>query len=107
MYRQGDVLVLSTNEKIPAGLKEIEREDGAAVLAHGEATGHKHQIKERHATLFDGGGAGGVGGVAWLALDADAKLVHEEHSTIDLPAGSYKVIRQREYHPVELRNVAD
>lgn len=34
-------------------------------------------------------------------------LEHEEHSTIVIPPGNYQVIRQREYHPLEIRQVSD
>jgi hypothetical protein len=34
-----------------------------------------------------------------LAIKPGAKLVHEEHGTIMLPEGFYKVIQQREYVP--------
>ena len=35
------------------------------------------------------------------------ELVHDEHDTLTIAPGAYKVIRQREYHPEEIRNVAD
>jgi len=36
-----------------------------------------------------------------------ALLKHDEHSTQAVPAGNYRNIRQREYSPEEIRNVAD
>ena len=36
-----------------------------------------------------------------------AAVTHDEHATIMLPPGAYRVIRQREYAPEEVRYVAD
>ncbi|MGH9523996.1 MAG: hypothetical protein ACRD3E_15850 [Terriglobales bacterium] len=35
------------------------------------------------------------------------RIVHEEHAPIVLPPGDYEIVRQREYSPEEIRNVAD
>lgn len=101
IYRQGDVLITAC-EEIPAGAAEIEREGGRIVLAHGEATGHAHAIREPDARLLTQDGR------VFLDLSAGpAVVVHEEHAPIELPAGSYRVIRQREYQPDAIRIVAD
>jgi hypothetical protein len=108
ILRQGDVLLIPTT-KAPAVGKEIPREAGRIVLAHGEVTGHSHAIPYRHAKLFnfkdsrnedrllrvDDGGGG------------SAKLVHEEHGTIDLPAGDYVIRIQIEWNDEEARRVED
>ena len=36
-----------------------------------------------------------------------ARVVHEEHGAITVPAGLYRVVRQREYVPGAYRYVAD
>lgn len=100
-YRQGDVLVERV-ERLPDGLKPVEREQGRVVLAHGEVTGHAHAIKNRIAKFF-----GTEKGERFLSLEKPCDLVHEEHSTIALPAGNYRVSIQREYTPEAIRNVAD
>lgn len=96
--RQGDVLL----QRISALPEEAERvkAKGPIVLALGEATGHKHQIK--------------TGAVAYewqgdmlIEVKKEAALVHEEHSTITLEAGIYQRIIQREYSPQAIRNVND
>lgn len=102
MYRQGDVFVKKIGEVDLTNAKEVERENGAIVLAHGEATGHRHAIKSPHANLFDIGGNERV-----LIVKREVKLEHEEHKTIPFPPGIYKVKRQREYHPEKIRYVAD
>ncbi len=102
-YRQGDVLIQRI-AKLPAGLKPVAREHGRIVLAHGEVTGHAHAIAEPEADLY----AGDAAGVTYLEVRAAmAALQHEEHSTINLGPGAYRVIRQREYSPEAIRNVAD
>lgn len=86
-YRHGDLLIVRVDE-IPEGAKRVK----SKTLAEGEATGHAH-------TLL---------GPGILCLTADGQLylrapkggssvVHQEHARIDLPAGNYRVIRQREY----------
>lgn len=95
-------------ERIPAlpkKLNKIEREKGRVILAHGQVTGHAHAICETECDLY---AADTAPGVTFLEVrDAVAALQHDEHSTIELPAGNYRVTRQREYSPVEIRNVAD
>lgn len=93
IWRQGDVL-LRLVEKIPAAAKPKARDNNRVILAYGEVTGHAHQI-----AVPDSVGA--VLSVAesatFLRLMKKAQLVHEEHATIDLPAGNYEVVQQREW----------
>ena len=107
MYRQGDVLVMPIEEaEMPAGLVPAPRDRGGRlVLARGEATGHAHVATGEGLTL--------------LCLPDDlehdvpacsaayGRLSHEEHGPIPLPAGYYRVVRQREYIPGAVRPVAD
>lgn len=104
MFRQGDVLIVPI-KSMPRGVEPVDRENGRVVLAHGEVTGHAHAIKDDHAALFRDPKLAAifmqVSGVASVALE------HDEHDAISIPPGAYQVIRQREYSPEELRNVAD
>jgi hypothetical protein len=44
----------------------------------------------------------------FLQIGGDgAERRHEEHATIPLPAGLYRVRIQREYHPEAIRRVVD
>jgi hypothetical protein len=43
----------------------------------------------------------------FLLLATQALLTHDEHAPIPLPAGAYRVVRQREYTPEQVRDVAD
>lgn len=100
-WRQGDVLVRKV-ERMPTDVTEAPRENGRVILAHGEVTGHAHAIREDVAALF-----ATTDGRRFLQLSGPASITHEEHTAIPLDAGTYEVIRQREYHPEEIRNVAD
>lgn len=98
-FRQGDVLLVA--EKIPEGTKLRKRR--RVVLAEGEVTGHAHVLEAPAETeVFTDVDAEFV-----RIMGANGLLVHEEHSTIEVPPGDYKVVRQREYHPEEIRRVAD
>jgi hypothetical protein len=89
MWRQGDVLIERVAE-IPAGLPKVKR----LVLAAGDSTAQRHEIKERGvAELF-----GNPRGDLFLNVKAEeATVVHPEHGPIVLKKGTYRVWRQREY----------
>ena len=91
IYRQGDVLIQKI-DALPVEAREVEWED-RVILAYGEVTGHAHAISTDYAKMYSWQGD------RLLEIKAGAKLVHEEHATIALPEGFYKVIQQREYVP--------
>ena len=93
-FRQGDVLLVAV-EAIPDDAKRQPRH-GRLVLAEGEATGHVHAIAEPDAREFR------VGDERYVLIRSAAQLIHEEHATIDLPPGAYRVVIQREYVPAPL-----
>ena len=102
-YRQGDVLLVRIDGGPRSGAT-VPREDGRIVLAHGEVTGHAHAIVDDAAELISGEQADEL----FLQVYGDeVELVHEEHDTIHLRTGCYRVVRQREYSPGEFRFVAD
>lgn len=117
LYRQGDVLVMKVDQTRPQGLKAVKRSRGACVLAEGEVTGHFHGVFEEDAELFDCGRddlgsatekvADDAFVAGWLTLPSAGQLKHQEHATIDLPAGDYVVLQQREYAPEAIRRVVD
>lgn len=115
-YRQGDVLLIPISaDDVPETAAPLGRENGKAVLAHGEVTGHHHAVLDREAELV------GVAAEGEQLVTADeaaelyllvhgtdpVELTHQEHATITVEPGAYKVIRQREYAPEEVRRVAD
>ncbi len=102
LFRQGDVLI-ERIEAIPSNVKPVPRENGKVILAHGEVTGHAHAIKAKSVHHYADGT-----GVTFLEINqALADLKHEEHATIPLARGKYRVTIQREYSPAGIRNVAD
>ena len=101
-YQQGDVLLKSISE-LPEG-NEIKARDGLFVLAEGEATGHKHAIED----------IGGIkfierNGAFYIQNATSVIIKHEEHNSIFLPIGIWKVSKVREYDHFteEARNVQD
>ncbi len=106
--RQGDVMVRQI-AAIPASAKEEKPKDGRVVLAYGEVTGHAHAFYGGRVHYFMETGSGGVAAKAFIRVagDAPAELKHEEHGTIAVPPGDYEVVRQREYSPEAIRQVAD
>lgn len=111
--RQGDVLIERIS-KIPTTATK-QKKSAHIILAHGEVTGHHHCLEladpadwwkegeiaptlEKPSTLA---------GEIFVNLKVPAKVTHDEHSTIDLPVGNYRISRQREYSPEAIRNVND
>jgi len=85
MYRQGDLLIVPV-EKIPDDARKADD----TVLAFGEQTGHTHRL---------------VGGEVMLTKDQvyftvaiPTPLEHDEHATLVIPPGDWKVVQQREYY---------
>ena len=90
MYRQGDIL-LREIEVIPEGVKSSNND----VILRGEATGHAHRIV--NGTIFTRETFRSE--EMYVEAKLEAALIHEEHNTIQVEAGFYEVIRQREYDP--------
>lgn len=98
LYRHGDVMVNQVDELPPDAKKRHN-----LVLAYGEITGHSHRIADpTTAKMFE------VDGQLYLKVVASfAELIHEEHNTIKIPTGIYRVWQQREYSPERIRRVYD
>lgn len=97
-YRHGDVLIEEI-ESLPHAREKLAH----TILAHGEVTGHCHRIKEAGGADFYSTSEG-----FFLHVHtASVTVVHEEHSPITLSSGYYRVWRQREYSPEEIRVVRD
>jgi hypothetical protein len=92
LIRQGDVLIIPSNESIE-GIKLPH-----LTLAEGEVTGHRHRISNGEAELFE------RDGMLYLkVLSPTAILTHEEHAEVTIPKGNWEIQIQREYIPVEQR----
>ena len=101
ILRQGDVLLVKIND-LPMGNAVGQAKDDI-ILAYGEVTGHAHRIKvpAKKAKLWD------ANAERFLQVMETVALTHEEHSTITIDPGIYRVAIQTEYTPEELRRVAD
>jgi hypothetical protein len=95
--RQGD-LFISPIGSLPRGLKRRNE----PVLAYGEVTGHKHQLVGDTSVVYED-----VDGDVFFEVLSDTPLDHEEHDTLTIEIGKYKVIRKREYSPSANRQVLD
>jgi hypothetical protein len=106
MYRQGDVLVVPIGRAaLPPVLVDAPRDARRRmVLALGEATGHAHVVTGEGVAMRCPPDALDT---LFLTVERYACLGHEEHGPIPLPAGTYRVVRQREYVPGAVRPVAD
>jgi len=98
LFRHGDLLVESATE-VPENARPLVH----LVLAEGELTGHSHRIAERDAAqLYQ------ANSEMFLSVTGDsATLIHQEHGPISLPRGVYRIWRQREYSPRDIRTVRD
>ncbi len=98
--RQGDVYLKPAD--MPSGKgKRVRAVRGRIILARGEATGHHHSVRADVAELFD------FDGHMVLVVSEPTPLEHQEHAPIEIAPGTYFVVRQREYHPQEVRRVQD
>lgn len=105
VLRQGDVCLIAV-DSIPEGAKAEKRKGKKVILALGEATGHHHRFEFMN-TDFNDVKIYHVGATRYLAVQKPAELLHEEHSTVAVPAGKYLLPSQVEYTPAELRRVVD
>ncbi|MCW3054124.1 MAG: hypothetical protein JWN14_3294 [Chthonomonadales bacterium] len=100
MFRQGDVLIVQT-VAIPMDAKPTKRDAGRVILAYGEVTGHAHAIVEPEVVKLS------AGIEEYLQVAEASEVRHEEHATIPVPAGDYRIIHQREYTPERVVPVRD
>jgi len=98
IYRQGDVLITEVNS-IPNN-KVVTKK---VTLALGEATGHHHSITSGAVGFADDDN----GLAEYVSVSDAAILEHQEHESITLPPGNYRINRQVEYTPQRLNAVRD
>jgi hypothetical protein len=103
-FRQGDLLFVRVSaDEARAATKEVPRQGGRLVLARGESTGHAHAIAEALVKLIEVDGTG----ERFLKVTRRAIVVHEEHASVTLTRGTFRVVRQVEYSPAEVRRMVD
>lgn len=100
MYRQGDILIVSAWAAIPKAAQKQKN----CILAHGETTGHTHEISIEEAFLWVD-----TDGTKYVEVYGKCgTLFHPEHGPITLPGPDiYRIIQQREYISKAIHPVAD
>lgn len=101
MYRQGKILIIPIN-RLPPNLKEIGTigpVDGRIVLHASVDDWYVHAIFTRTAKRYRLRGAPPGHYDIYIHLSEPGELRHEAHRPIRLPAGFYRVARQRDYRP--------
>ena len=112
LYAQGDIILELVAKAKPRNPINVDP-DRAVVLARGEITGHRHRFTgDSGVVMFrDDAMARDIESALYVGHviipEGGATLTHEEHDTIDLPAGTYRVRRQREWTAAASRLVAD
>lgn len=96
-FRQGDVLLVPCSE-IPAIARKEAPAGERVVLAEGERTGHAHTMLADRVSYFREDGSGS-GAYVHVAGPSPVDLTHEEHDTLAIPPGNYRVVQQRQYQP--------
>ena len=111
LYRHGDLLITRINA-VPQSAINIS----SKIIAEGEVSGHKHKLvgqatigilpgREAGTTIIGRVESGDVSinriPELYFSASEDVKLTHEEHKTLELPRGSYKVTKEREFNPFE------
>jgi len=92
LRRQGDLLFKPVRFIPQSNSQKIDGD----VVAHGE-NGHQHKAKgglvQLYAELED------PNQISYIDVKQKTVMEHEEHNKIDLPAGKYVVVHEREYDP--------
>ena len=101
--RQGDVILIPIENDKPAQRMAIalRTRTNKIVLAEAETTGHSHRFERVKGVMR--GKPTDIGG-AVLYLAESSTLIHEEHAPIEVAAGAYKILIQKEYDPTKDRS---
>lgn len=98
-FRQGDVLI-DFNQPVPTDATKQKK--GRVILAHGEVTGHAHEIHVDSADAWKQGEE-----TVGIEVKKPSKINHQEHGPIPVKRGAALVRRQSQYSPEAIRSVAD
>jgi len=87
MYRQGDVLLVPV-DALP---RSARRQDGPVTFPPGRTSVHPHAVggDEIEAYLCEG--------ATYLRVVGAASVTHPGHGPLAVPAGTYRLVRQRQY----------
>lgn len=102
-WRQGDIYFVKLDEEIDFANAATVK---SGIIAKGETTGHAHRVSQ--SSIAAGALLSLFGRSMFLSSPkAGATIVHDEHGPIELPAGSYAVVPQREFDGLRWRQVLD
>ena len=99
-HQQGDVTFERLTE-LPVGT----RKEAGRILAYGEATGHAHRLTDASDGLLVD-----IDGQLYLSVGAGgAQVLHEEHGTVRLDPGDYRIgtVQEYDHFAEEARPVVD
>ena len=124
MYRHGDLLltrinavpqktIRTSNIKMAVDNGKINHESAIPernIIGLGEVTGHKHTLLGKSqlcipklnakSLLSESISINEIPRFYFEAFD-DVKLVHEEHKTLEIPKGVYKVTKEQQFDPFQ------
>jgi hypothetical protein len=92
--RHGDVVLHPIDKRPIKGLKKIP----GSTLARGTATGHSHKLSPVTAATLYELPVGEKG--CLLVVKTECRLTHQEHKTITLEPGFYRVMIKRQFDAV-------
>jgi hypothetical protein len=93
-FEQGDVLIIKIDDFETRKKLKKEGKNNNLIIAEGETTGHAHRIQQNeYVEMYDDVDEKCI----LLRLLKPAKIKHEEHKEIEIPAGEYKINIVREY----------
>lgn len=110
MAAQGDFVIIRI-DSIPTDVERVEPRGQHIVVAHSE-TGHDHVMLADRVTAYKPAGVKEVDLYEmFLAVEAPTEINHlrsfDTHETLQVPAGNYRIRRQREYVAEGFRRAQD
>jgi hypothetical protein len=106
LYAQGDILIERVAARCVSGRVVQSADDGSVVVADGEASGHRHRILGSVTMYRDDVLAREIPPglyVGHVQVEGPSALLeHEEHASIGLPHGTYRIRRQRQLEPTDI-----
>ena len=86
--RHGDVLLVPC-DVVPTGAKNLH----TMTLALGEVTGHHHTMYGGKAQVYE------QSGTKYVEVKEETELRHQEHKTVPIAEGTYKMVNEQEFNP--------
>ena len=104
-FAQGDILIEEISRAPKSALGVGHRRAKSAIIAEGEASGHRHRLTGEFVFYRDDALARDIPDQLYLGHirigGAAAQLLHEEHATLALNPGVYRLRRQRQLEPTD------